>query len=307
MGKDKGFSGIREPKLDLVKKSIIELFKNEKAFSPEDCVGLMYFREKVVNAPEICLLMPFQEAACITAGSLLPIEALASLKGEGGTPLGAGIRKAIESLKGEGGQSKGVMLVTDGSNSVGEDPRLVVYDALRDNVRIDIVGLGTSVDEPTLKPLAEKTGGVFRRVSDASELAPALVWQRILISLSSSAAGMLAETNAIKNELRHLEGAASRNEIDSQGYQNKKYELASKLAAMQQAHRERRAEACRELCGLKLEREKPMAELTQLNCMLLKKEIDKRNYIGTASQLEDKVARLNREIAARQQILDALG
>jgi Ca-activated chloride channel family protein len=79
-----------------------------------------------------------------------------------------------------------IVLLTDGENTSGTDPRALADLASAAGVQVDPVGLGTpggavievdgfsiatALDEPTLRSIAESTGGTYRRATDAASLA----------------------------------------------------------------------------------------------------------------------------------------
>ncbi|MEM2904509.1 MAG: VWA domain-containing protein [Candidatus Bathyarchaeia archaeon] len=302
MGERKGLIGLEGSKLDRVKRDLVELLRREDAFSPGDRVALMSFRGRPLRVPEVRLLMPLREVAPSRAGDRGPLEEVLALKASGGTPIGAGIREALRLLEAGEGRSRGVVLVTDGSNSEGENPALYVYEALRRDIRIDVVGLGASVDKEALRPLAEKTGGFFKHVTHADELSQALTWQRASASVNAKAEGRSLK-GSLREKLRQLDQAYATRQMAIQEYAELRSNLESRLVSAEQESREKRAEASRELAGLHLEREKLMRELAELKARFDERVVDEETYLRRASPIEERIAWLNREITVRQGIL----
>jgi Ca-activated chloride channel family protein len=133
------------------------------------------------------------------------IAAVNRLDAQGETSLGGGILGALSAIAGRpittvadaetgaeeesdigyyGGTS--IVLLTDGENTTGPDPRDVAELASAAGVRIEPIGLGTpegtvlqvdgfsiatSLDQGALKRIADATGGTYREADDAESLA----------------------------------------------------------------------------------------------------------------------------------------
>jgi uncharacterized protein YegL len=303
MNEHKGLTGLEGSKLDLVKKCIAELLGNEKAFNPEDRVALLSFKGTPLR---INIIMPLQEVIPLIMVHGISQEQISALKAGGNTPIGSAVKEALKLLTAENERGKGILLITDGSNNEGENPGLFVCEALKQNVRIDVVGLGASVDEFTLKALAEKTGGIFKYVTHANELNQALIWQGAPIPLRDETAELRALDESLRKELKHLDEAYAGKEVTAQKYAELKSTLQSKILNLKQEFREKRAQASRELAGFHLEREKLIHQLADLKAKLDGGELDEKTYLKLASPIEEKIAFLNRELPIKQKTLTSL-
>ena len=210
MNKNKGVADSVGSNLNTVKKYLLDLLANPKAFKPGDKVGVMCLNQKKVNLANLNLIMGLEDAASVIAQKNKLSEALAKVTGEGGAPLGAALKEGIRLLAESGLPSRGIMLITDGSESVGEDPMLATSDALLHGVRIDILGLGVRPDEPILKPLAEKTGGFFKRITAVSDMPLAIAWERTPMMFTDKSALLVLDRADVKEEMRELEASHSR-------------------------------------------------------------------------------------------------
>ena len=87
----------------------------------------------------------------------------------GGTNIGAGVRVGLNELANTPDDERGqiMILLTDGVGSY--DPLLTVA-AGNAGVTVYTIGLGTDIDEPLLRTIAEQTGGSYQQVDDASDL-----------------------------------------------------------------------------------------------------------------------------------------
>ncbi len=106
-----------------------------------------------------------------------------------GTAIGDSIGLAIKRLRSRPADSRVLILLTDGANTVGTDPLQAATIAAEANIRIHTVGVGAeeivkrgffgrtqtvnpsrNLDEETLNAIAEKTGGKYFRARDPQEL-----------------------------------------------------------------------------------------------------------------------------------------
>ncbi len=112
---------------------------------------------------------------------------------EDGTAIGAGLELAVERLTEYKTASKIVILLTDGESNVHDiDEDTAIEDAVKASVKVYTIGAGTtgiapvrvevgdgrtelmqtqvSIDETTLRKIAEKTGGQYFRATDNASL-----------------------------------------------------------------------------------------------------------------------------------------
>lgn len=89
------------------------------------------------------------------------------------TALGDAIALATKHLSALPDQARVLVLLSDGANTAGTlAPLRAAWLAQRENVRIHAVGIGAGaeLDETTLKGIAEQTGGVYLRATDAAAI-----------------------------------------------------------------------------------------------------------------------------------------
>ncbi len=112
---------------------------------------------------------------------------------EDGTAIGLGLATAVNRLRDSDAKSKVVILLTDGFNTKGSVPPLTAAEIAREfGVRTYTIGLGTNgkapypfktgfgtiayqnvevkIDEPTMKEIAQKTGGKYYRATNNRSL-----------------------------------------------------------------------------------------------------------------------------------------
>jgi Ca-activated chloride channel family protein len=113
---------------------------------------------------------------------------------EGGTAIGMGLATAINRLRSSEAKSKVVILLTDGVNNRGSIPPLTAAEIAREyGVRVYTIGVGSrgkalspvsiypdgtykyervevKIDEETLQQIADMTGGMYYRATDARKL-----------------------------------------------------------------------------------------------------------------------------------------
>jgi Ca-activated chloride channel family protein len=113
-------------------------------------------------------------------------EAMIGIAGSN-TAIGDAIGLGIKRLRERPAQSRVLVLITDGANNGGEiDPMLAARLAAEQGVKVHTIGIGTDVqtgsalqrfaqagtelDEPTLRAIADATGGRYFRARSATEL-----------------------------------------------------------------------------------------------------------------------------------------
>ena len=95
--------------------------------------------------------------------------AIDRIDNSGGTNIGAGVRLGLQELARTTDPERAqiMILLTDGVGSY--DPLLTVQ-AGNAGVTVYTIGLGTDIDEPLLRSIAEQTGGSYQQVDEASDL-----------------------------------------------------------------------------------------------------------------------------------------
>lgn len=97
------------------------------------------------------------------------------------TAIGEAIGISIKRLRDREAESRVLVLLTDGANTAGPDPREATKVAAEANIRIHTVGVGadstgvfgrqsSSLDEELLLHIAQSTGGQYFRARDPAEL-----------------------------------------------------------------------------------------------------------------------------------------
>ena len=97
------------------------------------------------------------------------------------TAIGRALGLSIKRLRDRSTESRVLILLTDGANTAGEDPREAAKIAAEANIRVHTVGIGSerrvgllrggsSLDEGLLREIAEATGGNYFRARDPAEL-----------------------------------------------------------------------------------------------------------------------------------------
>ncbi len=163
-------------------KSIAQKFVDKR---PNDRIGVViYTGEAYTKVP-------------VTTDHQVLTEELANLNPAGlqpGTAIGEGLSVAVSHLKNSKAKSKIVILMTDGVNTIENamPPQVAAELAKNNNIKVYTIGIGTNgfalmptqtdifgdlvfteaevkIDEPTLREIAESTGGkYFRATSNAS-------------------------------------------------------------------------------------------------------------------------------------------
>ncbi|WP_085536084.1 vWA domain-containing protein [Massilibacteroides vaginae] len=150
---------------------------------PNDNIGLVIFAgESFTQCPlttdHTVLLNLFKDIQC---GII-----------DDGTAIGLGLANAVSRIKDSQAKSKVIILLTDGSNNMGEIAPVTAAEIAKTfGIRVYTVGVGTEgeapypfptafgiqyqnvrvdIDEPTLKQIASTTGGQYFRATDNSSL-----------------------------------------------------------------------------------------------------------------------------------------
>ena len=148
-------------------------FVGERALNGSDRIGLVMFqRRSLVLSPLALDLAAIDEMLAVSVRpGLIP----------DGTGLGIATMEAIDLLRDSDAASRIVVVLTDGENNVPDiTPQQAAAVARAVGVRLYTIGLPTQVrqvgiglNELTLIYMADETGGVYFRATDATELADA--------------------------------------------------------------------------------------------------------------------------------------
>ena len=131
-----------------------------------------------IQAGDSTALVSFSDFATLdvplTEDRGLSLEYLGGLWPDGGTAIGEGLYTAIDVLEGGAAESvKAIVLLSDGVSNEGRDPRHAADAARNAGIPVFTVGIGTpgdEFDEPTLRHIAEVTGGEYLYAPDEEEL-----------------------------------------------------------------------------------------------------------------------------------------
>lgn len=165
------------PRLDAVKIVVAEFLEARRG----DRVGLILFGERsYLQTP-----LTFDRN---TVGIQLK-EALAGFAGNA-TAIGDAIGLSVRTLRRRPAESRVLILLTDGANTAGSDPRHAAAVAKEAGIRIHTIGVGADrklergffgsvrainpsrdLDEGLLRQIAEETGGRFFRARDPESMA----------------------------------------------------------------------------------------------------------------------------------------
>src|SRR5512139_3302641 len=148
---------------------------------PDDAIGLVAFARYADTRSPLTL----DHGNLVTAARQLDF----AREDEDGTAIGAGLELAVQRLAEHKAHSKIVILLTDGESNVHDiDEDTAIDDAKKAGVKVYTIGAGTngiapirtpngdlmqiqvSIDETTLRKIADKTGGQYFRATDNASL-----------------------------------------------------------------------------------------------------------------------------------------
>ncbi|HSD88175.1 MAG TPA: VWA domain-containing protein [Kofleriaceae bacterium] len=174
-------------RLDAVKRVFEQFVLGNKKLGgrPDDAIGLVAFARYADTRSPLTL----DHGNLVTAARQLDF----AREDEDGTAIGAGLELATQRLSEHKARSKIVILLTDGESNVHDiDEDTAIDDAKKAGVKVYTIGAGTngvapiavdrgdgrkqlmqmtvSIDETTLRKIADKTGGQYFRATDAASL-----------------------------------------------------------------------------------------------------------------------------------------
>ena len=152
-------------------------------------VARAFIAERQTNGTDRIGLVMFQRRALVLSPLTLDLDAIDEMVEVSvrsglipdGTALGVATMEAIDLLRGSDAASRIVVVLTDGENNVPDiTPNQSAAVARATGVRLYTIGLpsnvrqvGVGFNELTLVYMADETGGVYFRATDARELADA--------------------------------------------------------------------------------------------------------------------------------------
>ena len=152
---------------------------------PDDAIGLVAFARYAETRSPLTL----DHGNLVTAARQLDF----APEGEDGTAIGAGLELAVQRLVEFKSRTKIAIVLTDGESNVHEiDEDTAIQDAIDAGIKVYTIGAGTtgiapirvpvgdgrtelmqtkvSIDEATLRKIADKTGGQYFRATDNASL-----------------------------------------------------------------------------------------------------------------------------------------
>ena len=174
---------------------------------------------KQIQAGDSTALVSFNDLVSLdvplTEDRDLSLGALRRLQPADGTAIGEGLYRAIEVLaEGAADSVKAIVLLSDGASNEGRDPRSAADAAREAGIPVFTVGIGTTgddFDEPTLRHIAEVTGGEYLYAPDEEALSR--VYERMggkVINVAGVNASLEIETTGLfKIEQHTTEGLKS--------------------------------------------------------------------------------------------------
>ena len=161
---------------------------------------------KQIQAGDSTALVSFNDLVSLdvplTEDRDLSLGVLRRLQPADGTAIGEGLYRAIEVLEAGAADSvKAIVLLSDGASNEGRDPRSAADSAREAGIPVFTVGIGTAgddFDEPTLRHIAEVTGGEYLYAPDEEALSR--VYERMggkVINVAGVNASLEIETTGL--------------------------------------------------------------------------------------------------------------
>lgn len=302
MGKQNGLKGARESKLDEVARCLKETLSKVGPEGISDRYAICAFRQRDFETAEIVDLHHLTSIGSQGAYAAA-LDRLTIMGAKGGSPISSALKHAMQMLEPSSNGEKIIMLVTDTSDTIGEDPRLSVYRALLDDVRINVIALGKGSDRKMLGHLSKKTGGTMLLVEDALSLSEALMYRRRSFELPPEITTASRTFEEINLALGRLESEYRRDLLDSQEYVRRKAALKQSISDLARQSSDAREKAERELSNLLMEKSAMMRQLSDLRRRFESRELNRKHYLELSSPIEDRVICLKEAMAVKKVIL----
>ncbi|MBC7127949.1 MAG: VWA domain-containing protein [Candidatus Methanosuratus sp.] len=303
MGGTSGLAELEVPKIELVKGELKQLLGDGLHFEMDDRVALVAFKNRK-GKPLVKTILPFQYARALDENYAHLIGDISTINAEGGTPISAGLKAALSLTASEYGERE-ILLITDADYSLGEDPRLHIYDALIQHATINVIYLGASGDLEMLEEIARKTGGSLRLVTRPVDLHKYLFYPPDPPPLDPSTEELVALASSKMKEYDSTvssakdEGSAGEGPPAVPGIEKELREVKSRLL-------KRCEDLGRELAAMTLDRQEPLITLTGIRQMLERKRLSKKEYLKRASEIEEFLGGLVRNEKSKKQALSVL-
>lgn len=288
MGGTAGIADLNVPKIELVKEALKQLLGGGSHFAIDDRVALAVFKNRK-GKPLVKTVLPFQYARTIDENYEHLIGDISTINAEGGTPISAAVKEALSLIASEPGERE-ILIITDADYSLGEDPRVHIYEALMKRTTIDVIYLGISERLEMLEELTRKTGGSLRLVRRPGVLHKHLFYppdppplDLATAELVSMASSKIRECDSATSGSAKTEGGATA---------APPHELANALKELRIKIYKRYEDLGKELAVLTLDRQAPLIKLTGIRQMLESKKISKKDYLKRASETEEVLGSL---------------
>lgn len=302
MGKQNGLKEADGSKLDEVARRLKGTLSKVGPEGISDRYAICAFRQKDFENAEIIDLHHLA-STCSESAYAAALDRMTLMGAKGGSPIGPALKHAMQILEATSSGEKIIMLVTDASDTLGEDPRLSVYRALLSDIRINAIALGKGSDRKMLAHLAKKTGGAMLLIEKALELSEALVPRHRSIELPPEIAAASRAFDNINVALGRLESEYRRDLLDSIEYVRRKAALKQSISDIATQSKGAREKAERELSNITMEKNAMMRQLSDLRQRFESRELNRKHYLEQSSPIEDRVACLNEKIAVEKAIL----
>ena len=156
-----------------------QLSRSMRAYPPEVNLGLRVYghripylgreQESCTDIEQVAPAAPGYQGEIVTW--------LRDFEAQGMTPIGIALYQASKDLSQEPGKVNSIVLISDGQETCGVDPCLMVEKLRASGFRITVYVIGLKVDDPTRQQLtciARAGGGVYQDVQSDVELQQAL-------------------------------------------------------------------------------------------------------------------------------------
>lgn len=295
MGGTDGVAELEIPKIELVKAELKQLLGDGLNFAMDDRVALIAFKNRK-GKPLVKVVLPFQYARALDENFAHLINDISSINAEGGTPISMAIREALSLTASEHGERE-ILLITDADYSLGEDPRLYIYDALMQHATINVIYLGISEKLGMFEDLARRTGGAIRVVRRPVDLHRHLFYPPDPPPLDPATEELVSHAMSKLKEYESSKPAGGGEPVAG---------IIEELKALKLRLLKRHEDLGKELAALPLQRQEPLFKLMGIKQMLERKRISKKDYLQRASGIEEILGDLVRAEKSKKRALDVL-
>ncbi len=295
MGGTEGVAELEIPKIELVKSELRQLLSDGLNFAMDDRVAVIAFKNRKAK-PVVKVVLPFQFARTLDENFVHLISDISSTNAESGAPVGLAIRDALSLTASEHGERE-ILLITDADRSLGEDPRLCIYDALMQRATINVIRLGPGERMGMLEDLAIRTGGSIRVVRRPVDLHRYLFYPPDPPPLDPATEELVTITISKIKEHESQKPAGGGNQDAG---------ITEELKSLKLRLLERQESLGKELAVIPLKRQDPLLRLMGIKQMLERRRISKKDYLERASEIEEVLGDLVRSEKSKRRALGVL-